>query len=419
MLDTQLNTTERANFKHLVWDILWFGLAFAATNRFLPVFAIRLGATPFEIGLISSLPAFLLLITSTLGAWWRNRYQTTMKALMPVAFIVRLPFLLPALAPLFPAQWQPMWIVLSVSLPALAQGMASVTFVVFMRESVTDSMMTRLLSFRSLALNVGVGVAALAYGIWLEKAPFPLSYQSMYVLAFAFALMSQWHVSRCKVVVPEAAKPQKSASPLLAWRSRPFRPVIAAAGLTHFTFMLAAPFITLYLVRAHGAAEGFVALFGLVELTAAASIGFFTTRIVRAIGNRALMAAGMVGTGIGVLIITLAPSAEWTLFGAVFTGASWTATASVGLFGFYMQTAPSEGNAPYSIAFHQALGLGMAAGSMLGGMLVNGGLSLIYMLLIGAAARILCGIFIEAPLARRHSHQIAERVAHSPSLGGD
>ena len=45
MFYRQLNTTERTNFNHWVIDIAWFGLAFAATNRFLSVFAIRLGAS--------------------------------------------------------------------------------------------------------------------------------------------------------------------------------------------------------------------------------------------------------------------------------------------------------------------------------------------------------------------------------------
>lgn len=417
MFNTQVNTTERANFKHLVLDIAWFGLAFAATNRFLPVFAIRVGATAFELGLISSLPAFLLLVTATLGAWWRNRYHTTLRALMPVAFIVRLPFLLPALTPFFPPQWQPIWLVLSVTLPALAQGMAGVIFVVFIRETVSNQLMTQLLSLRQLALNIGIGIAAVLYGVWLETAPFPLNYQSMYILAFVFALMSQWHVSRCKTIVQTEVQPptpllQALRVPLLAWRSRLFHPVISMAFLTHFTLMIAAPFVTLFLVRQHGAAEGFVAVFGLVELASAALINTVTPRIVKAIGNRALAAAGMVGTGIGVIVIIFAPHVYLTLIGAAIIGASWAAAAGVGLFGFYMETAPAENNAPYSIAYHQALGLGMALGSTLGGWMASGGVPLIFVLLAGAMLRIAAGVIIEAPLARRHSAEIAAKVAH-------
>jgi MFS family permease len=428
MLDTQVHNvdTERSNFNHLVIDIAWFGLAFAATNRFLPVFAIRLGASPFELGLISSVPAFLLLLTSTLGAWWRNRYQTTLRALIPVSLIVRLPFLLPVFAPLFPTAFQPWWLVLSVSLPALAQGMASVTFVVFMRETVSNSRMTELLSFRQLSLNVTLGIAALLYGMWLEHAPFPLNYQSMYLLSFVFALMSVYHVSRCKPILPEAALTHVKVSlkesllaPLTAWRSRTFQPVILFAWLTHFTFMVAAPYVTLFLVRHHNAAEGFVALFGLVELASAAAAGLIAPRVVRKIGNRPLMALGMLGTGLGIVIITLAPNVNLTLIGALFTGASWAATAGIGLFGFYMETAPTENGAPYSIAYHQALGLGMALGSTLGGALAGGGAVLIPVLLIGATLRITSAIIIEATMARQHSNRLAMRVAHLPSPGGD
>jgi len=412
MFYKQLNTTERTNFNHFVIDVVWYGLGFAATSRFLSVFAIRLGATPTELGWISSLPALFLLITSTLGSWWRNRYHTTLKALMPVAFIVRLPFLLPAFAPLFPEKWRPLWIILSVSLPALAQGLASVTFVVFMREASTDRMITPLLSLRSLALNVGVGIAALVYGVWLETAPFPFNYQSMFVLAFFFTLMSQWHVSRCKVLTEPSVKSQKAESPLVAWKSRTFQPVIFAAAIIHVAFTILVQIVALYLIRHHGASEGFIAIFSMVELSSAALIGLVTPQIVKAIGNRTMIGGAMVGTGIGVLIIALAPNINLTLIGAVITGASWTTAVSVGLFGFYMEAAPRENTAPYSAAYHQAIGLGAFIGPLIGGWLADGGFSLVAVMVIGALARILAGILIEAPMARRHSHEIAAKLAH-------
>ncbi|MCA9907015.1 MAG: hypothetical protein KC519_00075, partial [Anaerolineae bacterium] len=115
---TTLSTTstlavENANFRHLVADITWFGLAFTSTNRFLSVFALRLGASEADLGWLTSLPALLLAFSTTFALAWRARRRSTIDALALPGFIFRLVFLLPALTPLMPPPWQIPWLVLS------------------------------------------------------------------------------------------------------------------------------------------------------------------------------------------------------------------------------------------------------------------------------------------------------------------
>src|SRR3954468_24779034 len=109
---TQTEKIERANFNHLVGDIAWYGLPLAATTRFLSVYAIRLGAGAMELGLISALPALIVVITVSLGGWWTRRYPTAVQSLFWPALGQRLAFLLPFFAPFLPLQWQPLWLVL-------------------------------------------------------------------------------------------------------------------------------------------------------------------------------------------------------------------------------------------------------------------------------------------------------------------
>src|SRR5215510_11938822 len=91
--------TERDNFRHFVGDMAWFGLALAATSRFLSVYAIRLGADDLQIGLLASIPAILLAFSSPLGAWWRRHHESTVKALFWPGMIFRMIFVLPIFAP--------------------------------------------------------------------------------------------------------------------------------------------------------------------------------------------------------------------------------------------------------------------------------------------------------------------------------
>ena len=409
-LSTRLSFTlsgERSsNFYHLVMDIAWFGLALPATVRFLSVYAIRLGATPTELSWLVSLPSLVLLLSAGLGNWWSRRYADPIRALFWPALAFRFIFLLPALTPFLPREWQPLWLILSVTLPALPQGVASVIFLVMMRQAVDDTRMTILLSRRSLAMNVTVALSGLAFGFWLEQAPFPVNYQAMFLLAFALALVSQLHLS--KIQVQPAAIVQPSAQPAVRpWRSPKFHQVALVAAVTHVAFFAIFPLIPLHLVKNLGASEGFMALFALAELAAGALISTFAPRIVQRVGNRKMVALSMAGTGLAAGIVALAPNLYLTLRAAALSGASWT-LVGMGIFGFFTESTPADVLAPYTTAYHQVIFAVMFIGPLLGSSLANAGVNLPMVLLAGAAAR-----FVAALLTDHDTIERVERLSHS------
>lgn len=400
---------ERANYRYLVQDITWFGLAFAATSRFLSVYAIRLGATPLELGLISSLPAIILLFSSALGGWWLAHSRTPQQALLLPGLGHRLLFLLPAFAPFLPESWQPAWLIFSVAVPAIPQGIASIAFMVLMRQAVHDRLMPSLLSHRQMALNIGIGIAALAFGLWLEQAPFPLNYQVMFVVAFLFALMSERACLKIRAIVPaHDPAPQATTPPQTSpWRSQRFLRVAAVVLASHIAFTSIVPVTPLRLIDDLSANEGFLALFGLAELVAGATITLFTSRIVARIGNQAMIAAAMIGTALAALLIALAPSLPLTLVAAALSGASWTAVG-VGIYGFFTENTPPQSMTSYSIAYQQVIGLGLFIGPMIGSTLANSGTPLVLVVLAGAGLRLAAGAFIE--------HGIFARIGRSRRL---
>ncbi|MEP7293423.1 MAG: MFS transporter [Chloroflexota bacterium] len=400
----QMNASEKANFNHLVGDIAWFGLAMAATTRFLSVYAIRLGATPIDLGWISALPALLVLISASFGAWWGRRYGNLVRSLFLPGLGMRLMFLLPAFAPLLPVQYQPMWLILSVSIPALPQGIAAVSFFVIMRGSVDPDRMTHLLSRRQLAVNVSVAVAVLTFGLWLKGAPFPLNYQVMFLVAFAFSLISLWHCIRIRL---DAPKPVAEAKPVARyratepWRSPGFRRVAFVTALVHMVFFMLVPVIPLLLVKNLGADEGYMALFGLLELAGGAAASVIAPRVTARVGTRAMIALAMVGTAFSALLIAAAPNLWFALIAAVFSGGCWTAAAGVGLFTLFMDNTPASEATTYSTAFHQVIGLAVFVGPMIGSLLANNGVSLILIIGLGAAVRLIAAPLIDTSLITR------------------
>lgn len=382
-------TVEEANFRHLIMDIAWFGIGLAATSRFASVFAIRLGADASDISLITSIPALILLVGSALGGWWTRRFSNPVKALFWPTFLFRFAFLLPAFAPIMPQELRVWWIILALTIPAIPQGVSSVVFTVMMRDAIPLNRMQPLLGFRSIAMNVSLAISALLLGVWLEWAPFPMNYQIMYVVAFAFQLLS---VRECMAVrVENPSRQEKPASFIDSlvkpWRSPDFRKIALVAALLHIALLAVNAIIPLHLVQSLNASEGFVALYSIVELGSAALISLFAARISARIGTRNMIALGILLTSIAMLVLAIAPSLTFTLLGAALTGFGWTLSAMIGMFAYMMERVPSEKMSEYSPVYHQVIGLSMFVAPFIGSVLASSNMNLATVLLIGALLR--------------------------------
>ena len=384
---------ERANFRHLVLEVTWFGLALAATSRFLSVYAIRMGATPADLGWITALPFIVLLGSTTLSIRWRSKFTNSIKALFLPALGFRFVFLFPALTPLFPEHLRPAWLIASAALAALPQGISSTLFIALLKEALPEEQLTPLTSRRTVGMNITLGIAALAFGFWLELAPFPINYQIMFLAAFAIALLSQLELMRVKVEpVPVKLQPrgESSTRPL---QSRTFQKTIFIAVALHIGFFAILPVTPLHLVRTLGATEGFMALFGIAEIGSAAVISLFTSRIIARIGNRKMVGLAMLATALAALIMALAQSLPVTLIAGAISGAAWTA-ATIGLFGIFVETThdiPTSDMMRYTTVYHQLIFIAAFVGPMIGSNLANAGVNLVVVMMIGVVFRVVTG----------------------------
>ncbi|GAB4324390.1 MAG: MFS transporter [Phototrophicales bacterium] len=395
-----MTTSERRNFYHLVLDITWFGVALVTTTRFLSVYAIRLNASPITLGWLTALPAIVLLISSSFGGWWRRKFKDTGQAIFLPALGFRFAYFLLALTPFLPERWQPIWLILAVTLPAIPQGIGGVIFVVLMREAVDSSRITQLVSSRALMMNIALALSALLCGIWLENAPFPLNYQIMFLFAFLATLISLIHVKRVKPIV-NTGVPQQPIHWRTLFQSAGMRKVAWITTLTHVTFFSVFPLVPLYLVDDLSATEGFIALFGLVELAGGALVATMTGRIAAKIGVQSMVGYGMMFTAIAVWGIVLAPTLHATLIAAGLLGAAWSAV-TIGLFGVMTETAPAGESTAYATLYTQTIGLATFIGPMIGSVLAEADVNLGWVLLGGGVLRLIAGVVI---LPRLHAKQ--------------
>ncbi len=390
---TSSTDIERANFHHLVLEVTWYGLALAATSRFLSVFAIRLGATPSELGWITSLPFIVLLASTTLSMRWRSKFTDSVKAIYWPALGFRFVFFFPALTPFFPPHLQPAWLIGSAALAALPQGISATLFMALLKEAIPEEKLTPLVSRRTIGMNIALGIAALGFGFWLELAPFPMNYQVMFLAAFAIALLSQLELMRVRVKPTQVVMQPRSESSARPLKSRTFQKTLFIAVAIHIGFFAILPVTPLHLVESLGAAEGFMALFGIAEIGSAAIISIFTSRIITRIGNRKMVGLAMLATALAALIMALAQSLPITLIAGAISGAAWTA-ATIGLFGIFVESThdvPNTDMMRYTTVYHQLIFVAAFIGPMIGSSLANSGVNLVLVMLMGVVFRVVTG----------------------------
>ena len=404
---------EQSNFTYLVIDIAWFGLALAATSRFLSLYAIRLGADSIHLALIASLPGIALLFSTSISGWWRRRFPDSIRAIYLPSIGFRMVFLLPALTPFFPSEWQPIWLVLSVALPAIPQGIAGTIFLVLMRESVSEGRMNSLLSRRMIVLNICVAMGTLFFWLLLENLPFPLNYQLMFVIAFCFTMMSLWYVARLRVIFPMPA-PETHVKPRALFKSGKIMGIMFATLITHIAFFSVIAITPVHLIENLGADETYMMLFGLLELTAGAAISLFTDRLIRRFGAVEVVAGAMVGTALAAVFFATAPNLPIALIGAFVSGAAWTATA-IGLMAMLFNNVPREQSQAASMMYQQVAAIGIFVGPLIGNVVESMLTILPAVLIFGAVLRLLSAVLTHMSAPEVSSYGL--RLFCSPRLG--
>lgn len=401
-----------ANFRHLVLDIAWFGFALAATTRFASAYAIRVDASAAEVNLLVALPGIVMLFSTLFTVWWRNKFINAVPAQFYPGLFFRFIYLLPAFTPLFPLRWQPLWLIFSATAPALAQGVAGAIFMEMMRESVPTERITRLFSRRALALNVTLMIGTVFFGVVLEGFPFPLNYQVMFLFAFVLSLVSFWHVNLIRLN-NDTPRPIEDTTPQPSqwgiWRLPGFVWVALVTLFGHSAFVMVAGIIPMRLMNELGASEGYIALFGLVELGAAAIAATFADKWMRRWGIQRVTAYALFLTAIAALILAMTNRLDMALFSAVASGIGWM-LATTGMLALLVERTPREYATATSNGFQQMVGIGIFIGPLIGSLLVGMNLSLVQILYVAVAFRILSAVFTYVNIVPNQRPKVFRRI---------
>ena len=252
----------RANFLHLYLDIGWFGVLSGSAVNFINVYATRLGATGFQIGLIGAVSAVVsLFIAIPAGRWIEKR--NTGRAVFRASVVYRLGFFLWILLPwLFSNEIQIWALILLTFLMAIPLTPLAVGFSALFAEAVPTDWRAHVAGVRNIVLSIAFMASSLISGYILKEVPFPIGYQIVFGIGAFGAAMSSLHLYFIKPLQtaspalptqPKADSVKSGSSPFKAlrldiWKTH-YRNVLLGLFAFHFAQYLAIPIFPIYNVR--------------------------------------------------------------------------------------------------------------------------------------------------------------------------
>lgn len=347
------------NVHYLYIEVAWVGIAIA-TSSFNSVFAVRLGASDFLVGMVSALPPLIAALFTLPSARWLEGQRNLMPALAKSLVALRLGLLAIALMPLVVHNQQALALVIIIGLMNIAMGPVNIAFTAIFAAVVPEGRRAEVIGWRNILMAAVVTTTSLAAGRALDLIVFPLSYQLLYLTGFLTGLISLSYVSRVKVP-DEAQRPTTAARPSIApraaWhtlRASPALLRITGNTLPHaLGLWMAAPLYSLLFVREMGASNTWVgAQAAVISLTGI--LGYFLVqRWVRRHGTRRVLSWSMLLAGFFPLLVGLSPSLELILALSALYGLAFSCL-TLSHYNTLLKALPEERRA-MSLAVHTML----------------------------------------------------------------
>jgi MFS family permease len=406
---TDIPVKYRSNFLHFYLDIAWFGVLSGSAVNFLNIYAVRVGATGFQIGLIGAMSAIVNLFLAIPAGHWLQKQQTG-KAIFWTSVVYRLGFLPFIFLPwLFDSQGQIWAIIIITFLMAIPLTPLGVGFNVLFAEAVPNEYRAHVAGIRNIMLSITFMITSLISGYLLNNIVFPVGYQIVFAIGAIGAAMSSLHLYFVRPLersnadggtlqpkldsVKETLSPPRlhSALRLDIWRT-PFKRILLCLLGFHLTQYIAIPIFPLYYVNELHLNDDHIgigtALFYLTVLISSTQLRNFVHRI----GNKNVTAWGVIGMAVYPFLLSIS-SAVWHFYGISLFGGFVFALINGAYANYMLENIPANDRPSYLAWYNIILNAAVLLGS-LGGPTIADQLGLSISLILFAILRLLSGLAI-------------------------
>jgi len=358
----------RRNARASLIDGMWYSVMVGLTNPFFGVFAIKLGAGDYLVGLLASLPAFVAMISQLPGAVYTNRFARHLDPVIRSAWAYRVFYLVFAVIPFINIRgvsraWLFVLLLAVANFPGTVCGVA---WTALMGKLIPGNIRGSVFGERNMASSLVTLVATAVAGVWLDVVRFPYNYSSIYVVSFGVLMASLYYLTKLREepsppafpVPPPSipAGPPRARRGRLALRANPrFTAFTLASFVFHLGLNLPAAVFTILFVRLLHLPQSWIGAFstfsGITSVLTYRAWGRLADRR----GNLWVLVASTAGFAGLVLLYAVSGSPYWISLLMLAAGVV-TAGFNLALFNGLLDVAPQEGRATYIAIFNTLIG---------------------------------------------------------------
>jgi len=398
----------RSNFLHLYLDIGWYGVVSGSTINFLNVYATRLGATGYQIGLIGAMSAVVTLFLAIPAARWLEK-QKIDRAMFWTSVYYRIGFLGLIFLPwLFSDSAQINAIIAVTFLMAIPLTPLGVGFNALFAEAVPNEYRAHVAGIRNITLSITFMVTSLLSGYILNKITFPIGYQIVFAIGFFVAVMSSLHLYFIKPIgkgktppptqptpasTSQADSPRKLSSLLRLdiWKT-PYRKILLTLFGFHLAQYLAIPIFPIFNVRVLNLNDDQLgistALFYLTVFLGSTQL----RNVVHRLGNKRTTGLGVAAMASYPIIVAYSHNIAIFYLASIVGGFAWSLAG--GAYANYMlEHIPPDDRPPYLAWYNIALNIAVLVSSLAGPAIADQ-IGLFNALILFGIMRFLAGIAI-------------------------
>ena len=385
----------RKNFLFVQIDAIGIGLANAAAP-FLPVFLTRLGATNFQVGLLTSMPALTGLMLALVIGGYLQRKSNIVPWFGTARLLVVLSYALTGIAPFIVPRQYLVFVILAIwALATLPQTIVSILFSVVMNTVAGPEGRFELMSRRWSIMGFTSAITVVIVGQVLDRMGFPFNYQLVFMVLSIGGLISYYFSSHLDLpvrVIPVITMQGSKSQRLKEYWKLIFsqKPFINFA-LRRFVYLtgvsLAAPLFPLYFVRQLHASDAWIGLIN-TSSTAVMIVGyFFWVRRSRKHGTRMVLLWTTLGLSLYPFLVAITGRVEVVVLLAGMAGI-FQAGLDLIFFDELMRSIPVEYSATF-VSFAQSMQYLSAVVSPIIGTILADTIGISGALIVAAAIRLL------------------------------
>jgi len=378
-----MNTNERLD-RALVHSVMEGALATVMGSLlggvFLTGFALYLGASRLQIGILAAVPAFANL-SQLVGAYFLERSGRSKWLCLSMTWTSRLFWLPILLVPLIlrsaSGEEQTWWIIGLLAANAITGSIGGVAWLSWIKRLVPRDKRLNLFSRRHLFNTALAFTMSIAGALVLDACNHFLpgsvgGFLVVFAGAMACGLIGVWILGW----IPEDEAPVSKAQPFLSSLAQPlkeqnFRRLVMFYSVWHLSTNLAAPFFAVYMLQKMQMPFWAVTLLATLSSVGGLAMNKFWTRLTQKFGIRPVVLLATLGDAFMPLCwLLVGPESYWLLLPIHLFGV-FSAPLAMGPNNLVLKLAPEQNSSPYLAVFNAMTGPVTAIGAILGGYLAG------------------------------------------------